>query len=166
MRVATVLTVYGIETSNDKISPVSASSCNSTYRLRYWNTESWKLRIPWVPCGCNSTYRLRYWNFTALSKPNVVLSCNSTYRLRYWNWRFISWACRLRSSLQQYLPFTVLKLNNIPRLLSYFSTLQQYLPFTVLKLFMGSLNNPHCKLQQYLPFTVLKPVAKAKGLKV
>ena len=33
--VATVLTVYGIETSSDTLSPKALLSCNSTYRLRY-----------------------------------------------------------------------------------------------------------------------------------
>ena len=33
--VATVLTVYGIETSNKPIKLKSALRCNSTYRLRY-----------------------------------------------------------------------------------------------------------------------------------
>ena len=63
--VATVLTVYGIETC-----------------LR---------RIEWIPFNicCNSTYRLRYWN-----------SCSISAAI--WN-----------HLLQQYLPFTVLKLKKI-----------------------------------------------------
>ena len=64
--VATVLTVYGIETNlhlfrNNKI--IFNTSCNSTYRLRYWNEISYALRIIYI---------------------------------KFW--------------LQQYLPFTVLKL--------------------------------------------------------
>ena len=55
--------------------------------------------------------------------------------------------------LQQYLPFTVLKLN-WPFFVSMNLTLQQYLPFTVLKLSIRA--NEFYKLQQYLPFTVLK----------
>ena len=40
-RVATVLTVYGIETYLASSGSSKAfSSCNSTYRLRYWNTTS------------------------------------------------------------------------------------------------------------------------------
>ena len=60
--------------------------------------------------------------------------------------------------LQQYLPFTVLKLRNN----NYIShnrppLLQQYLPFTVLKLNRPlSKNSRVGSLQQYLPFTVLK----------
>ena len=58
--------------------------------------------------------------------------------------------------LQQYLPFTVLKLAE-------FNTecaeilLQQYLPFTVLKRYsITAHTNIRLTLQQYLPFTVLK----------
>ena len=37
-KVATVLTVYGIETQSHKpVLPQVCHSCNSTYRLRYWN---------------------------------------------------------------------------------------------------------------------------------
>ena len=59
--------------------------------------------------------------------------------------------------LQQYLPFTVLKLT-ISRNNSIESdTLQQYLPFTVLKpTILVSIDYDAIKLQQYLPFTVLK----------
>ena len=37
------------------------NSCNSTYRLRYWNISSGCLYSMNWP-SCNSTYRLRYWN--------------------------------------------------------------------------------------------------------
>ena len=115
--------------------------CNSTYRLRYWNWKNCKMRhshalevatvltvygietlTPWPNMdrphiiSCNSTYRLRYWNpFT-----NVMLfiwillfCCNSTYRLRYWNSTMWSKKPIPLLALQQYLPFTVLKLYNI-----------------------------------------------------
>ena len=62
------------------------------------------------------------------------------------------------SLLQQYLPFTVLKLVVWHYTSVLYLTLQQYLPFTVLKLKMLvdlGINNI-AKLQQYLPFTVLK----------
>ncbi len=88
-------------------------SCNSTYRLRYWNWLSVVTRNhcwfalqqylplavlkPFVilhgrrkvmPVGCNSTYRLRYWNSLSTNGScSFSCSCNSTYRLRYWNWR-------------------------------------------------------------------------------
>ena len=112
--------------------------CNSTYRLRYWNT----LRIrsfTMVPLRCNSTYRLRYWNLPPSQIDSQMLSirCNSTYRLRYWNhfghpstdpklnvatvltvygietsWHYRIFAI-LFQKLQQYLPFTVLKLSKL-----------------------------------------------------
>ena len=61
--------------------------------------------------------------------------------------------------LQQYLPFTVLKLTMMKVMTNRPSLLQQYLPFTVLKPNLSILlkNLRHeSKLQQYLPFTVLK----------
>ena len=114
----------------------------------------------------------------------TIVSCNSTYRLRYWNsYIFTNWEREI-ISLQQYLPFTVLKLllllNNLTNLqvatvltvygietgrkknklkLRLKITLQQYLPFTVLKLFLILRNlffTYSASLQQYLPFTVLK----------
>ena len=58
--VATALTVYGIDTQMD------------------WNSDDWKF------LSCNSTYRLRYWNpFLVPTRTAVMISCNSTYRLRY-----------------------------------------------------------------------------------
>ena len=63
LNVATVLTVYGIETINSSDKNLQKSlSCNSTYRLRYWNLGSVSLSLSNV-IGCNSTYRLRYWNW-------------------------------------------------------------------------------------------------------
>ena len=59
--------------------------------------------------------------------------------------------------LQQYLPFTVLKLDfgSVPSGLYYW--LQQYLPFTVLKpVGRDTFAFGSSALQQYLPFTVLK----------
>ena len=86
--------------------------------------------------------------------------------------------------MQQYLPFTVLKLADIAELCQLLNKkLQQYLPFTVLKLNMWfrEIRNDyvatvltvygietisihlldtrnHLVLQQYLPFTVLKHI--------
>ena len=86
--VATVLTVYGIETLCHlaMTSKQSISCCNSTYRLRYWNVSSEMGEDKVVEC-CNSTYRLRYWNDRTHLYPSHCrrYSCNSTYRLRYWN---------------------------------------------------------------------------------
>ena len=64
----------------------------------------------------------------------------------------------MRRELQQYLPFTVLKLDKrIHKGLCRNSELQQYLPFTVLKLVPANTEEIiMLALQQYLPFTVLK----------
>ncbi len=61
------------------------------------------------------------------------------------------------AALQQYLPFTVLKLRNVIVPIKK-SRLQQYLPFTVLKRQPYHRNDILVlyELQQYLPFTVLK----------
>ena len=60
--------------------------------------------------------------------------------------------------LQQYLPFTVLKqIHSLKSLTLILSQLQQYLPFTVLKHgFSAVAQLVDVELQQYLPFTVLK----------
>ena len=63
--------------------------------------------------SCNSTYRLRYWNNTPVEYANAraIAGCNSTYRLRYWNVDSVIDTVTDAISLQQYLPFTVLKLS-------------------------------------------------------
>ena len=65
-----------------------------------------------ISCGCNSTYRLRYWNtgVTTLHRFRFYKRCNSTYRLRYWNKHVSISFIKCCSSLQQYLPLAVLKL--------------------------------------------------------
>ena len=130
--VATVLTVYGIET---------LQMDNSLYKR--------KLLQQYLP-------------FT-------VLKLNDTLRLFELIW----------FTLQQYLPFTVLKLSSFNRIWwSWLSVatvltvygietiiwiqyshwrrhlLQQYLPFTVLKHWCSKQPNISVELQQYLPFTV------------
>ena len=66
---------------------------------------------------------------------NCFFGCNSTYRLRYWNKQFGLRMKIIQTSLQQHLPFTVLKhFNNNCFLGNGNSMLQQHLPFTVLKL--------------------------------
>ena len=86
--VATVLTACGIETRGELMEQTDIKlqqylplavlkqykvlwleldtdiSCNSTYRLRYWNSRIDDSSILESVFGCNSTYRLRYWNFT------------------------------------------------------------------------------------------------------
>ena len=92
--VATVLTVYGIETCNcfSHDWPLFYR-CNSAYRLQYWNPPRSAVTIMFV-ITCNSTYRLWYWDWLS----SVLLSmerwsCNSTYCLRYWNTFAVSNCC-------------------------------------------------------------------------
>ena len=106
--------------------------------------------------SCNSTYRLRYWNLLVillnlLSKlqqhlPFTVLKLTSTNH----NISFMIVATALtvygietrwdrvngnrRSWLQQHLPFTVLKQYTYSNWNRFYWKLQQHLPFTVLKL--------------------------------
>ena len=84
-------------------------SCNSTYRLRYWNYKSQIIRyIEWAFVATVLTV----YGIETTQRPNTVpssiSSCNSTYRLRYWNIHQMLLISYLYS-LQQYLPFTVLK---------------------------------------------------------
>ena len=92
IEVATVLTVYGIETSlYGLLNKFKELGCNSTYRLRYWNIRMRNLQnvLLW---SCNSTYRLRYWNRKEelIKQLQAEIGCNSTYRLRYWNLELFS----------------------------------------------------------------------------
>ena len=110
--VATVLTACGIETTlfSQRTPSLGPSSCNSAYRLRYWNSVNCILTFNFLS-SCNSAYRLRYWN-SFCSGPAIAMSlslrCNSAYRLRYWN----SPRKRLphianQCGLQQHLPLAV-----------------------------------------------------------
>ena len=81
--------------------------CNSTYRLRYWNTIRSLIGLLSFT-GCNSTYRSRYAQKGArrqkskatmksahlkyLSNAKVKRGWlgNSTYRSRYWNYNLIT----------------------------------------------------------------------------
>ena len=133
-------------------------SCNSTYRLRYWNCSN---TISGVSTPIVATVLTVYGIETdSIENFNFMFSsCNSTYRLRYWNTSAITPFFLTTLMLQQYLPFTVLK-QIADRILqhNHLGLLQQYLPFTVLKQAQGVkyiLNNSSA-LQQYLPFTVLK----------
>ena len=89
-------------------------SCNSTYRLRYWNSYAFLYKIliySWVATVL-TVYGIETldWIQTQIEQ---MLRCNSTYRLRYWNMPSKEKAFILPSIilLQQYLPFTVLKLS-------------------------------------------------------
>ena len=60
-------------------------SCNSAYRLRYWNQVLGQEALH-LPQSCNSAYRLRYWNTGVINHHHFLSwSCNSAYCLRYWN---------------------------------------------------------------------------------
>ena len=109
--VATALTVYGIETSNkETFSSIKSPSCNSTYRLRYWNAPSgrplqstiWPVATALTVYGIetlitNVDRRMDLRVATALTVYGIETCrhlyclywywhcCNSTYRLRYWN---------------------------------------------------------------------------------
>ena len=109
--VATALTACGIETVQPTRNQNTRKvSCNSTYRLRYWNWVLKKRRkklmnelqqhLPLAVLKLTLTE-------TFLFPGNI--SCNSTYRLRYWNLNYISYIYHFRS-LQQHLPLAVLKL--------------------------------------------------------
>ena len=94
----------------------SRISCNSTYRLRYWNEMQksihrlvcgWPVATVLTACGIETV------GITGGTVINGLLGCNSTYRLRYWNvWR-IHEQHRTYLQLQQYLPLAVLKPDNI-----------------------------------------------------
>ena len=135
--VATVLTVYGIETfvDSERLADKHEECCNSTYRLRYWNQKILLEGVGRFPCRCNSTYRLRYWNL----------------------WPIATDSSFVMDVLQQYLPFTVLKHSNRPWRPPYevelvATVLTVYGIETYMHLVMMWLH----WLQQYLPFTVLK----------
>ena len=86
LRVATVLTVYGIETRRE------ASAAQKHHLLQQYlpftvlkhksATSNWDA----FSLSCNSTYRLRYWNLLRTFRTTQLYDrCNSAYRLRYWN---------------------------------------------------------------------------------
>ena len=84
--VATVLTACGIETILTRLLVLTMilPSCNSAYRLRYWNlinTQPWLLWIKLQQCLPLAV--LKRYNLGRVWKS--VISCNSAYRLRYWN---------------------------------------------------------------------------------
>ena len=83
--VATVLTVYGIETYSLDMEYFLQVCCNSAYRLRYWN----KLGLACAPHGLAvATVLTVYGIETYAIYPDMGAGfdgCNSAYRLRYWN---------------------------------------------------------------------------------
>ena len=84
--VATALTVYGIETFTNcywhSISNVMLQQLLPFTVLKLTQMVSLIVEL----MSCNSSYRLRYWNILGNQKSRRFLgSCNSSYRLRYWN---------------------------------------------------------------------------------
>ena len=115
-RVATVLTVYGIETHLLLIHHPHylLGRCNSAYRLRYWNLKFCNTVIAVLVAVATV---LTVYGIETLCRGyifSLILRCNSAYRLRYWN---LSELSQLHASisflLQQYLSFTVLKLYTV-----------------------------------------------------
>ena len=92
LKVATVLTVYGIETAGVRPAfKFFMMRCNSTYRLRYWNSSNAAVRIRRHMVATVLTVygietRCNFWCI----KRKANYSCNSTYRLRYWNWTYVT----------------------------------------------------------------------------
>ena len=158
--VATAPTVYGIETKSRMLRSFSSIlGCNSTYRLRYWN---WIVSITAFCIAFSNVataptvYGIETLELSHMT-PRIYHSCNSTYRLRYWNYPSIVASMRMfLHSLQQSLPFTVLKLpNNISNI---FIDLSCNSPYR--SRYWNHGEYLRCKwlikLQQSLPFTVLK----------
>ena len=83
--VATVLTVYGIETTRKRdfvAEPTEVAIAPTVYGIE---TIFTKLDFKFLTdFSCNSTYRLRYWKPWNWFRFNSnIFSCNSTYCLRY-----------------------------------------------------------------------------------
>ena len=133
--VATVLTVYGIETTkNTQVNNTYLVCCNSAYRLRYWNLNYLKYEATSSLC-CNSAYRLRYWNSQfAAGKKEIVL--------------------RVATVLTVYGIETYKIRNSFFNKLSVATVLTVYGIETIVFSYFPPLNM--LKLQQCLPFTVLK----------
>ena len=110
--VATVLTACGIETLELKQGDDYVWSCNSAYRLRYWNTTSFApanvlIAVATVLTACGIETMM------VLLTACHTYRCNSAYRLRYWNiWRRFR-TQRFQFMLQQCLPLAVLKQHDI-----------------------------------------------------
>ena len=87
-------------------------SCNSTYRLRYWNSKSKlsKAILFTSVATVLTVYGIETKHYVLKASSKLPYRCNSTYRLRYWNQALCALGFeQIALSLQQYLPFTVLK---------------------------------------------------------
>ena len=112
--VATVLTVYGIETSISVVPMAVVYSCNSAYRLRYWNGTSTS-EVPTLFSGVVATVLTVYGIETHIVYPLLypsilgVATVLTVYGIE--TDTFVRLGPRLPfRTLQQCLPFTVLKL--------------------------------------------------------
>ena len=135
--VATVLTVYGIETLISRLSILfSYFSLQQCLPFTVLKLESCFWRETTGIFGCNSAYRLRYWNNISLLYPlytySKVATVLTVYGIETLSSSMVNslWM----NALQQCLPFTVLKRRTLATTDSISITLQQCLPFTVLKL--------------------------------
>ena len=67
-------------------------SCNSTYRLRYWNCShfyfSSLLKTLCSVATAPTVYGIETESQLCMIHQHEGICCNSTYRLRYWNSRF------------------------------------------------------------------------------
>ena len=108
-------------------------SCNSSYRLRYWNLEL----LAFYHCRLGRLQQLLPFTVLKPTEAAIIINisrCNSSYRLRYWNNIILDANKGSNVTLQQLLPFTVLKLYVLMFSYLLHKSLQQLLPFTVLKL--------------------------------
>ena len=83
--VATVLTVYGIETSSNYKSICSWRRLQQCLPFTVLKPINKDLTLFISLFRCNSAYRLRYWNQRKKVIFVEISCCNSAYRLRYWN---------------------------------------------------------------------------------
>ena len=155
--VATVLTVYGIETLHleDLIYLRQLQQCLPFTVLKL---------LRWIIKQRSDLMLQQCLPFTVLKPPSSTMSTHSrcssvatvltVYGIETRRFNFVN---SFDLELQQCLPFTVLKLISIKDIVSTTSRLQQCLPFTVLKLdIIFSQSTTSLPLQQCLPFTVLK----------
>ena len=156
--VATVLTACGIETLyilDVSLKDFLLQQCLPLAVLKRSNTSRRERR---VVTSCNSAYRLRYWNILShffqrrnVSVATVLTACGIETWV-YPNWSFNT------NMLQQCLPLAVLKPSGYSEWIFWrYIKLQQCLPLAVLKpKCVGNVLEVIIMLQQCLPLAVLK----------
>ena len=137
---------------------LTSLSCNSAYRLRYWNWNIATYLRSAALASCNSAYRLRYWNVkvadlikeineqvaTVLTACGIETGCdtpfrhsyhrcNSAYRLRYWNVKTAG-DMRARWAVATVLTACGIETWKFKTTNNKLKVLQQCLPLAVLKL--------------------------------